>query len=146
MSYVLSVDPGKNVGYAYWKSDGTLVSKGVMDIEDFIAKCSGPLLEAGIEVIVYEDYTLRPNKAYAQRGSKLQASQIIGAVKLLAKLVGAKLVRQQPKDLKITALHAGVVLPKGHLPDELSAYLHGYRYFVVNEIIKPKLQEAKIEV
>ena len=138
----MSIDPGKTVGIAYWKMDGTIVYQGEMHVDDFIARCSRLDKFSDLKVIVYEDYTLRPNKAFAQRGSKLQASQVIGALKLLAKQTGAKLVRQQPDKLRITAMHAGIELPKGHIKDSMSAYLHGYHYFVRNEILKPKRQST----
>lgn len=134
---ILSVDPGGTCGLAMWQEDGTFVNKLKLSLDNFVLWASDVDIE--LSVIIYEDYTLRGHQAYAQRGSKLEASQGIGIVKMLAARKNAKLVRQQASILKITAMHAEVPVV-AHFDDDVSAYLHGYYYFEQQGLLKTKLQ------
>jgi hypothetical protein len=123
---ILSVDPGKNVGYALWEPDGTVIEGGAMEIDSFLSFLA-ELTE--VDTIVYERFQLL-RRQKQQTGSHMEASQVVGALRLYAEMKGVDLVRQNPDILPVSALHAGVKLPKGHTPDALSAYLHGHYYFV----------------
>jgi hypothetical protein len=134
---ILSVDPGGTCGLAMWQDDGTFVNKLKLPLSGFVLWASDVDIE--LSTIIYEDFTLRASKAYAQRGSKLEASQGIGVVKALAARKNAKLVRQPSGILKITAMHAEVPIVT-HFDDAVSAYLHGYYYFETKGLLKTKLQ------
>lgn len=131
---VLSIDPGKNIGRALWTNDGGLLFKDVCDLDTLLSYLADG---EGINTIVYEDWRLFKRQAQ-QTGSTMEASQAIGAIRLWEKLDTTRLIVKQPSSiLPVSALHAGVALPKGHTPDDLSAYLHGHYYFVGLGLIAP---------
>lgn len=131
---VLSLDPGKNIGRALWTESGKLLFNDLCDLDTALSY----LVNAkGITKIVYEDWQLFTRQS-EQTGSKMEASQLIGAVKLWAKLDSDRSIYSQPSSiLPVSALHVGLKLPKGHTPDQMSAYLHGHYWFVENGILKP---------
>lgn len=125
-SLVLSVDPGKNIGIAMWTGEGVSLGKQVVDfdtLDDFLVHTPG------IEVIVYEDYRTNPWKK--QGGSKQEASQVIGMLKSHCRRKGIDVVCQSNGILRVAALHSHTPIPaRGHIKDDVSAYLHGFYYFV----------------
>lgn len=133
---ILSVDPGQHIGIAYWKNDGTILYNKIVDIDNLMSICANFVREGGLDTIVVEQYIL-DHRAGRQQGSKVEASQVIGAMRLLAEQTGAQLVMQPNTILRITAQHMQVKIPaKGHIPDDVAALLHGYRYFIDHGIIK----------
>lgn len=131
---VLSLDPGKNIGRALWSDQGILLFRDICDLDTALSY----LVNAkGITTIVYEDWQLFTRQV-EQTGSKMEASQLIGAVKLWEKLDEVRFAKAQPGSiLPVSALHAGVKLPKGHTPDDVSAMLHGHYWFVERGILQP---------
>lgn len=141
MSYVVSIDPGDTCGVALWTDTGILCWKKAMSLEEFEVWCD--IFDISLSVVVCENYVSRPGQRYEKKGSKMKASQGLGMAKLLARKHKAKFVSQQPDILRITALHAGIKVPqKGHIKDDVSAYLHGFRYFVSIGMLKPVLQQG----
>lgn len=136
MIYVVSIDPGGTCGVCLWEVTGQLVWQRKMLLDEFVIWCDE--FAEGVTVVVCEDFTLRRNRANAQTGSKMQASQGIGIARAFARAKRAKFIRQQPDILRITALHVGVKVPQGHIPDDVSAYLHGARWFMSEGILKAK--------
>lgn len=133
---ILSVDPGQErVGFACWRPHGKLICKFAMTFEEALNYLAS--LPTSYTDIVFEDYRLRQGKAVAQSGSRMETSQIIGAIKLLCILRDMKWHCQSPQILRLTGFHAGVDLPKGHIEDAMSAYLHGYYWFETQGILKP---------
>ena len=131
---VMSVDPGdKRVGWAIWSEKGELRAKGVSDPDTFLSML---IQNGGLSAIVTEDWRLRKERQKA--GRPMLSSEVIGMLRYHAKATGCELVRQNPGILRITALHADVKLPKGHIPDDVSAYLHGYWYFEAAGILSSK--------
>lgn len=135
---ILSVDPGEHIGVCLWTEEGELTLRTVMDFDTF-----GDFLDNELSIItkaVIEDYRLRGGKQMQQTGSRFEAVQVIGQVRDFARRKKATLIRQKPDILRVAAMHAGVKLPTGHIPDDLSAYLHGFYYFETVGILKPVLQ------
>jgi hypothetical protein len=136
---IWSIDPGETTGMAMWSEEGNLSHKEKMPAElfvDFLSESRGVVRPS---VIVVEQWAFDPGKT--QRGNKMVSSQVIGAVKLYAKQVGAEVILQDRRILKVSALHTGTPIPKnGHFDDDVSAYLHGHYYFVVSGILKPPNQ------
>lgn len=130
---MLSLDPGKKVGRAMWGADGTLLFNDEVSVNELIAFLANA---RSVKTVVVESWMLL-RRATSQIGSKMEASQVIGAAKLFALMQGAEYVEQPPSILPVSALHAGVALPKGHTPDKLSAYLHGHYYLVCQGVIQP---------
>lgn len=137
MMYVLSVDPGDTTGVCLWLEDGTLVWKRKMSLEDYIDWAND--CDIALSIVVVEDY-VHARGGMNKKGSKMKASQGLGATKLLAKRHGAKLVVQKNLILIPAAMHAEVPIVK-HFDDDISAYLHGYYYFETQGIRLPALQE-----
>ena len=133
---ILSVDPGDTTGIAYWKNDGTFISREALPFEELLEKLQG---FSNIKVIVCEDYRLRGGRQVAQTGSRFVAVQVIGALKLLAKENKARFVLQQPSVLTVAALHSGVKRPSNHSKShDIDAYNHGYYYFETQGLLEPK--------
>lgn len=131
---VLSLDPGKKIGRALWSNGGQLLFNDECDLDTALSYLANT---RGINTIVVEDWMLFKRQT-EQTGSKMEASQLLGAIKLWKKLGEDRLVMQQPSSiLPVSALHAGVKLPKGHTPDRLSAFLHGHYYFVSIGLLQP---------
>jgi hypothetical protein len=131
---LLAIDPGKRIGWCFFGSDGIEIDRGVTDWDglfdnlqtwdDELILVRGPVTFK-IDHLVVEDYIGRPGAKNG--GQHFDASEVIGALRIIAESADVKLVRQRAVDvLKVAALHAGYTLPKGHLPDQDSAYLHGY--------------------
>jgi len=153
---ILSIDGGKNVGYALFTDKGEEIDRGVIDFEDFFKNdyTTGLYLygtDIGNDVeITFKEYFVdqlvvegfRHDPSIKQGGSLHWASQIEGAVKM----IGA--VTETP----VTVQYAGTALPvamqitgyvkpttktgnKKHLPDQDSAWLHGMYWLHCNEVI-----------
>lgn len=124
---ILSIDPGVHIGWAKWSEAGTLIDSGVWEFDELVEFLSN---EGGITRVVYEDFILYAHMANGrQTGSRFESSQVIGAIKQFAKRK-VPLTRQPAHILRVSAMHAGVKFPKGHVPDRMSAMLHGHYYFM----------------
>lgn len=134
----MSVDPGDTVGVALWSDEGVFLQKMKMPHEEFLEWAAR--LDYKISTIVVEDYVQDPRRRLNRKGSKMKASQGLGAVKLLAAQMGSELVVQKNTILNITAMHTGTPI-KRHYDDDVSAYLHGYHFFETRGIRRPTLQE-----
>lgn len=132
---ILSVDPGQHVGYSVWTAEGKELDRGVVEFDEFLSMLAE--WEDTITKIIYEDWRLLFRQVQ-QTGSKMEASQVVGALKLMRALFDIELVVQSPSILPVSALHAGVKLPKGHTPDDLAAYLHGHYHFVELGILQAR--------
>lgn len=121
---MLSIDPGKRIGVSLWHEGGVLIWKAVMDFEELSDWLE---VEHGLKTIVIEGY--RTNPKIKQGGSKQLASQVIGMVRAYARRRGTKMVIQENTILRVAAMHSGISVPKGHIPDDVASVLHGFYYF-----------------
>lgn len=134
---LLSIDPGKNIGFARWSEAGTLLETGIWTFDEMVEYLDRE--QRGISWIVYEDFIMYAHMANGrQTGSRFEASQAIGAIRSIAKRAKIKLTRQAAGILTVSALHAGVKVPKGHMPDDMSAMLHGH-YYLMGLKIRPDI-------
>lgn len=148
---ILSIDGGKNVGYALFTDRGEEIERGVIQFDDWFV--TGPYLASftqelcflrdglshGISQLVVEGFRHDPN--VKQGGSLHEASQIVGSVKTYAAITGTP----------VTVQYAGQALPvakqitgyigdltktgnKKHLPDQDSAWLHGIYWLHCNDV------------
>lgn len=141
----LALDGGENVGYALFTDRGEDITRGVVKHTQFFEKVweggvfstyeSGFLYGFGymIDTIVVEG--IRHNPMINQGGSQRWESQVEGAARILSAVTDVKLVVQQPSILPVALMHESMEWPKTrtgkkkHLPDDLSAWLHG-RYYL----------------
>lgn len=135
---ILAIDPGDTAGYAIFNDTGEPVDEGqIKGAEDFADKCLN-WMQNSISVIVVEDYRLLPHKSQQQAGSRFQAVQQIGMLKLLARSAGAKVVVQGPDKYPIGLLLAGKTMPKDHNKSHhIVAYAHGWFYLVQQGLVLP---------
>lgn len=132
----IAVDPGKTVGVATFREDGTDIARKALDIDKFrtLLKSFYFGVKDSDEKLrfIVEDYKLRQDMALAQTGSDMPASKCIGAIEMIMTLLGEQSMIwwQRPSDLKGALKWAGYPelarKPRTwHCPDDLSAYAHG---------------------
>lgn len=142
---ILSIDGGKNIGWALFHENGEEGPRGVISHLEWFRDTSTPIGidEDGqlffeghpIDTLVVEGIMHNPN--INQGGSQRWESQVEGAVRMLGALTGVPVIVQRPDILPVAAKHAGYEMPKTktgnkkHLPDEISAWLHG-RYYLTS--------------
>lgn len=128
---LVSVDPGETTGIAVWEGSKS-VETFKLSFEEALAYFGSLLFsDEPPEVIVYEDFRLYSAHSHDGRmqGNRFETSQVIGMVKLVGKVLGVELASQGANILRLAAMHSGRKIPaKGHIDDELSAYLHGFYY------------------
>jgi hypothetical protein len=132
----LGVDPGAATGWAIFNElglpTGRGIERGVDNFAEWIANCDAA------ETIIYEDFRLFPHKAIAQVGSRMEASQVIGILKLKAKEWGATLVAQAPQCYKVGELWSGKKVGAHKDSHDLVAYNHVFYYLSSHGIIPTK--------
>lgn len=126
MSLLLAFDPGKSTGVAIftWPT-GELKIKTSMPYDKLTAFIAD--IPINVAAIVVEDYIIRPgvgNRGHA-RG---EAMRVIGQLEAASYRLGCTLVKQRPEVRLIAAKWSGIKVPKGHMPDDMSAELHGIYY------------------
>lgn len=145
---LLSIDPGKRIGYALFTDEGEDIERGVIQFDDWFESENASIpvptflnffkngVNYDITQLVVEGY--RHDPTVQQGGSLHEASQIVGAVKMLSALSGTPIAVQYSRILPVAMMHAGYEPPvtktgnKKHLPDEDSAWLHG-RYWLTEQ-------------
>jgi hypothetical protein len=144
----IGIDPGKTVGYAFFNDEGKPIQHGQMDWEMFI-KCLAGMSDhdnTGLPVtFVVENFKLLVHKAASVARNvasrSMEASQIIGAVRLLCELKdNYELVLQNTDALHAGAAWAGLDMKVGEhsKTNWKSAYSHVTFYIVQNKIRKVK--------
>lgn len=142
----ISIDPGKNVGVATFREDGSDISRTVMQLPEFRIFL-GNIYQYAAEdpantvKFIMEDYTLIQSMAIAQTGSDMPASRAIGAVEQIHTMLGDKslVFKVRPGELRSALKWAGFPelanKPRTwHCPDELSAYAHGVKFLIDKNI------------
>lgn len=133
---ILSIDGGKNIGYALFTDKGKEIERGVWGFEDFFKKDWRAFLSNSRKVsqLVVEGF--RHDPTVKQGGSLHWASQIEGAVKMLGAVTGTPVAVQYagqalPVAKQITGYTGDLTKTgnKKHLPDQDSAWLHGIYWF-----------------
>jgi len=140
---ICAIDPGEHNGFAIMESGGKVVEKGVVELQDlpaFLATLPGH----SVSVIVYEGFRLFRRLADRQSGSNIPAAQAIGIIKGCANFSSLRIVEQQPDARLMGAKYAQYVVMKGHMADDISAWLHGVFYLKqigqLETVLERKLQ------
>jgi hypothetical protein len=128
---ILSIDPGKTCGYAVFEyfskqiDQPELVDMGECDVTAL------PLVmdkHRFVDKIIYEQYIVLPQKAMVHTGSSVEAAQAIGMINMFAMNHKIPTIQQMPAVLPLAMKLTRMKKPKGHLPDKMSAWLHGVWY------------------
>ncbi len=147
---VIAIDPGEQTGWAIGtvlvRPDGrkmlTIDQYGYDDWKTFALTLDG--VQKGdnpFDVIVYEDWRLRSDKAKAKIGSAFPEIQCIGAMKLSAWTSGAKLVTSTPyhKNVIDAQMEGTDYLPKRDRVEHYRDAVRHLCWYAVNTVdISPK--------
>ena len=131
----VAFDPGHNTGIAAWcdPTENPIVFGHEADFQGVIHFLSKLELQMNLPVvIVIEEYRVWDDK----KGSKELTIQVIGAIKGWCLKHEIPLVEQRPTVRRTASAWSGVPWPKGHMPDWMSAFLHGYYYLHKNKLDK----------
>lgn len=141
---LLAIDPGKNVGWAMFLSSGVEAGRGVLDLDREIhgsfALDGFPRVDLWfrgvyVDEIVCESYLGRPNQKNG--GQRFWGPEALATVRTYARLAGIPFHLQAPGVLPVAKAHAGYVQTVKHLPDQDSAYLHGFEFLVGRGVLQP---------
>lgn len=145
-SYV-SFDPGaKRTGVALWDENGTCTFNTSLQQHELDIYLEHLRTQSTLKKIIIEEYRVYSQYARKHIGSKVETVQVIGQIKALGRFLKIPVIEQPATVLRIAAMQARVTLPKGHIPDKTSAYLHGYFYLLHHEkVIKPLVLGDKNE-
>ncbi len=145
---VLGIDPGLTIGIATVRvENGRISSNAKMQIQwgnDFVNFLETIATTGSEFVVVMEDFALLESKAERvarnKRSRKMEAVQVIGAVKFWCAVNKIKLVLQEPSLNPMNAKHSGVAIPTNHsVSHKVIAYNHAHHYLLSNGIIKHRL-------
>ena len=142
----LSIDPGdERSGWARFDATGTSTGHGILYGKESLYNL---LFEEGeknplISLMICEDYKLFDFAAKAQSWSKLSTVRLIGSIEYWCHYNGVELVLDPPVNLIMGAMYSGMKKPKGHCPDDLSAYFHGVYVLQQRGIRKPQQMAGK---
>lgn len=126
-NYVLiAIDPGgKRNGLATFtmtENASALNSQVILSYNNMLAYLDSLTKENCIAHIVIEDFIIRPGKNHGSRGETIK---IIANAESTARRLGINITKQRPENRLIGAKWSGTTVPKSHMPDDMSAYLHG---------------------
>lgn len=139
----VSWDPGQSTGVACWSETGDPLDVGTeLKSDDARDRFLDRLESHPVREFIIEEYRVYGSKALAHTGSKVYTAQVIGDLKSWARRHGVKVIEQRSDIKEIAAKWAQVKVPKGHMPDWMAAYLHGYYYLHRKGLIKPKVLET----
>lgn len=96
--------------------------------------------ESKIEHIIIEEYRIFNDK-FNHQGDKVYTAQVIGMLKRFARTLNIPYTEQPARVRSVSALWSGAKVPRGHMPDWMSAYLHGYYWLHKNGFIPPRVLE-----
>lgn len=140
MPDILAFDPGDTTGIAVFDIDGSVKEMLHKSLDDLLLWLAN--YEAPVQLVICEDFILFRKRAMQQSGSRMKASQAIGAIKAFALQKGATFELQKPEIKPIAMKWSQIAMPADHSKTHMyDAYLHGYYWLAKNGVIKTKLQE-----
>lgn len=140
----VAFDPGLRTGIAAWNENAVIqiVHKtvhGDTALDEFLDS----LEDEHPDVFIIEEYRVYGSNLGANVGSKVHTAQVIGSLKSWARRHNVIVVEQRADIKGIAAGWSGTVVPKGHMPDWMAAFLHGYYYLHKIGLIKPRVLERR---
>ena len=91
-----------------------------------------------IEHVIIEEYRVFNDK-FNHQGDKVHTAQVIGLIKGFCRTLKIPFTEQPARVRTVAALWSGTKVPRGHMPDYMSAYLHGYFWLHKNGFIPPRV-------
>lgn len=152
----ISIDPGYRVGVATFKDDGSDLGKQIIKLDDFKGWLKGIYqYSKGFDEnirFLYEDFTLRQDKAIAQTGSDMPASRCIGMIQMLHWMLGenSTIAMSSPRNIITAMKWAGrpdiankMQRNRNYHPDDdLVAYAHGVMWLIELKVRKHPIFES----
>lgn len=135
---LIAFDPGKTTGWSIFL-DGKPESLGQTGIEEMPGKLAefADTYKGKKVVVVYENFKLFRGRAIQQSGSDMEASQIVGQVKMIAAQNKWEIYDQPPNIKPIAQKWSGAVPPSNHaISHQVDAYNHGYYWLVKNGMVR----------
>lgn len=138
-AHLIVFDPGKATGWCLFK-DGVMnawgICRSLSALDDFLMSYVATYGQP--TCILYENFIVFANKAQKQSGSKMEAPQAIGKIKLWAAMIGVEPEKPQMSNiLSIAVKWSGVQLGAHHNSHNKSALNHGVYWLVKNGMMKP---------
>lgn len=131
---LLAIDPGRMNGIAIFHGRDVhwIGQVHIDDLPDYLFKFAEE--HKGKEVqVVYENFKLMKGRALQQSGSTMEASQVIGQVKMIASRHAWPIADQPPNVKPIAQKWSGVKPPSDHkMSHQVDAYNHGVYWLVKN--------------
>jgi hypothetical protein len=118
MTKYISFDPGETTGIAEWLESGELKAVHQLDqmeLDDFLKT----LESEPPEIFIMEEYRVFGHVNHT--GSKIPTVQTIGQIKAFARRYSIEIIEQKEGIRKIAAMWSQTKIPKGHMPDWMSA-------------------------
>lgn len=138
----LCLDPGKTTGVAAFEGESGDLKKidqlrGDEAVYNYLA-------EYDPDVVICEDFTLKPWKAKDMAFNTMDTVRLIGAIQYWCWLNAKQFVLQDPSIKPIGYRWAGIPAAKSHANShERDAYVHGVYYLQKLGIRKPQQGAAK---
>lgn len=134
---ILAIDPGETSGWATFTPEGNFVSRGQMNFDEMLDALS---IVERITVFVLETYTHDPGRQ--KRGSTFKTVQIIGAIKLRARQLGAEVAMVGREAKTMGAIYTGEEPPRNHkLSHEVDAKNLGTYWLVTERGMDPPMMD-----
>lgn len=124
LDYV-SFDPGKRTGVCGWLNPAASPVMLTVLLEKERDELIVWLREHPPKILIYEPYAVF-NNVYNHQGDEVYTAQVIGQLLSLCREKEIEAIKVGPELKKVAARQAGVTIPKGHMPDQVSAFLIGY--------------------
>ncbi|GHF92211.1 hypothetical protein [Streptomyces griseosporeus] len=153
--HIISVDPGDvHNGFCYFKHNDE-TGKADLKIREVL---SGKQLSDMLKVIwgmaqvkepgeneknpfnmffVVENFRVdTKSRGAIFQWKEMLTSEAIGRVKLCAEWAGAPVIMQEPSILPMGRKYSPWPVPKGHIPDDISAFIHGTHFMITKRLIR----------
>lgn len=141
MNYVVGIDPGENTGYV-GLDQGEVMIHCTMNLDDLYVFCA-TIYAPPWHTFVMEEFLLYPANAQRLHFDRIPAARAIGAVEVLAKRLGSKVMYQtahQAKEMVDDRLLRSVLaLPHGMTKHEMDAARHIVAYGI--SILKARMRK-----
>lgn len=139
----VAFDPGETTGIVGWDNPLDVPPPVVKESnQEKVDKFLQGQEDHPPEVFIFEEYRVFNNE-YNHQGSKVYTIQVIGQIKAFARRHKILLVEQRREYRKTGLLWAGITIPKGHMPNWMSAYGHGYYYLRKNNLVPSRVLQER---